>query len=119
MIASGDDQLCVRQSGHYELECLNHEFKAFIGSPFAESQDAVFRIAAACKIRIFRSSRQNAVRTDVNIVVAILFVEDLPVPGHEHRYRVRQKNHSGGNRAGCPVNARVLHARILQIDGIH
>jgi len=119
MISSGNDQLCIRHGSSHNLECLNHELEALVGSPFTERQNAVVRIATLREIRIFGSAGQNTMRSDVNIVVAVLFVKNLPVPGHEHRDGVREEDHSGGNSAGSAVKTRVLHACILQIDSIH
>jgi hypothetical protein len=55
----------------------------------------------------------------VNIVVTILFVQDLPITRHQYRDRIREKEHSGGNGTGRAVGARVSNSCILQIDGIH
>jgi hypothetical protein len=84
MVAAGDDQPGIGQgAGHY-LECIHHEFEAFVGSPLAKCQDAVLRISAPGKIRVFGSSGQNSVGPDMNIVVSIFFVENPAIAGHEY-----------------------------------
>jgi hypothetical protein len=119
MIPSGDDQLGVGQGCAHNLERLNHQLEPFVSSPFAEGQYAVLWVAAPGKVRILGSARQNAMGSNVDIVVAILFMQDLPIPRHEHRNRIREQEHSGGNSAGRAVGARVSNPCILQIDGIH
>jgi len=84
MISAGDDQLRVRQYVGDSLKSIDHEFEALVGSPLAERQNAVLRIAAAGESRVFGSSSQNTVRADVNIVVAIFFGEDPAIARHEH-----------------------------------
>jgi hypothetical protein len=51
--------------------------------------------------------------------VTILVVEDLPVPGHEYRNRIREQEHPGGDRASGAVDARVPNPGVLQINSIH
>jgi hypothetical protein len=53
------------------------------------------------------------------VVTSIFLVEDFAIPRHEHRYRIRQQEHSGGNRAGHAISTSVPDTGILQIDGIH
>ena len=82
MVAPGDNQLGCRQRLGEALEGLDHEFQALVRSPLAECQNAMLRIAAPGKIRIFRPSRQDPVRPHVHIVAAILVLEDLAIPRH-------------------------------------
>jgi hypothetical protein len=119
MIAPGDHQLRVRQGVGNNFERFSHELKPFVGSPFPECEDAMLRIAAPGKIRVFGPARQNPMGPDVNIVVTVLVMKDLPISGHEHGDRIREQEHSGGNRPGSPVGSRITNPRILQIDGIH
>jgi hypothetical protein len=88
MISAGDHQPGVWQNVGHSLECIDHEFEALVGSPLAKCEDAVLRISAAGKIRVFRSARQNTMRPNVNIVAAIFLGEDPAVAGHEHRHRI-------------------------------
>jgi hypothetical protein len=57
MISTADDQLGAGQGRFDDLERLNHEFKPFVGSPFAKGEDSVRGITAPGKIRVFRSAR--------------------------------------------------------------
>jgi hypothetical protein len=119
MVSASDDQLRIRQDVGHSLECVDHEFEALIRSPLTECQNAMLRIAAPGEIRVFRSTGQNTVRPNVNIFATIFFGQYPAIAWHEHRHRIRQEQHSGGNGASHLVNARVTNARILQIDSIH
>jgi hypothetical protein len=63
MVTSTNDQLRIRQSRGHNLERLDHQFEPFVGSPFSERQNAVFRITAPGKVRIFRPARQDSMRS--------------------------------------------------------
>ena len=83
MISASDHQLRVWQNVGYSMERIDHQFEALVCSPFAERQDAVFRISSAGKIRVFGSLRQNAMRPDMNILVAIFLGEDSAIARHQ------------------------------------
>ncbi len=55
----------------------------------------------------------------MHVVTSIFFVENFAIPRHEHRYRIRQQEHPGGNRASHAIGSRVPDTGILQVDGIH
>jgi hypothetical protein len=57
MVPSGHDQFGVGEGSANDLKRLNHELKPFVGSPFAERQDAMLWIAASGKVGILRSAR--------------------------------------------------------------
>jgi hypothetical protein len=79
----------------------------------------VFRIAAAGKVRVFGPAGENSVGPNMHIFATIFFVENLAVARHQNRYRIRQEKHSGSD---CPceaIGARMTHACVLQIDGVH
>ncbi len=57
MIAATDHQFRMGKRGLDNLERLNHQLKPLVGSPLAESQDALFRISAPGKVGIFRPAR--------------------------------------------------------------
>jgi hypothetical protein len=61
MISSSDDQLRVRHSLREQMKRLDHQFEPLVSSPFAESENAVLRIATPGEIRIFGCSAQDAV----------------------------------------------------------
>ena len=113
MVAAADDQLGAWHRVAHNPERINHEFEPLIGSPLAERKDAVLRIAAPRKVRVFGSSRQNAVGADVNIVAAVFVVKDRAVSRHEYRDRIRQKEHSGGDCASHAIETRVPNACVL------
>jgi hypothetical protein len=43
----------------------------------------------------------------MHIVASIFFVQDFAISGHQHRNRIRQQQHPGGNSARHPVGSRV------------
>lgn len=71
------------------MKRLNHELKTFVGSPFAEGEDAVLGIAAPGKVRVFRSARENAMGTNMNIVVTIFLGEDFAISRYQYGNRIR------------------------------
>jgi hypothetical protein len=82
MVAAGDDQLGARQSVRNKLERFEQQFKPLVCSPLAESQNAMLWISAPRKIWVFGFPRENAVRTQVNIVAPVFFVKNLAVARH-------------------------------------
>ena len=119
MVAPSDDQPGIRQSFVHELKGFNHQLKPFVGSPFAESQNAMFKIAPAREIGILRCASQNAVRANVHIVAAVFFVKNFAITRHENRHRIGEQKHSGGDGAGRAINRRMPHSCIFQIYRIH
>jgi hypothetical protein len=95
------------------LKRLDHQLQALVGSPFAESQNAMLGIAPPGEVWILRLSREDSVRAKMNIIATILFVEDLAIPGHEHGNGVRQKKHLGSGGAKQAIGARVAHSGVF------
>jgi len=91
MITPGNHQFHIRPPVGNLPECLDHQFQLFVSSPFPESQDAMFRIAAPRKIRILRTVRENAMSPNVYVLAAISFRQYLPVTRHKNRHGVRQQ----------------------------
>src|SRR5581483_7943346 len=58
-------------------------------------------------------------RSEMNIVAPVLVIQNLPVPRHENRDRVREQNHSGGDCPRSAVQGLVTNAHILQFNGVH
>ena len=85
MVASGDNQSRVRKRLRDGFERFDHEFQPLVGSPFAESKNAVLGIAAPRKVGIFRPGSENAVRTQMHIIAPIFFVQYFAVAGHQDR----------------------------------
>lgn len=83
MISAGNNQLYVRHSFGKQRKSFNHQLQPLIGSPLAEGENAVGRIPAPREIGKFRPPRQNAVGAQVNIVAAVLVIQDLAIAGHE------------------------------------
>gem|GEM_PF-1358865 len=119
MVSAANHQLGIGQRFRHILECFNHQLQPLISSPLAEGQNAMFRIAAAGKIRIFGFSGKNAVGSQMNIVAAILLVQYLAVSGHQHRDGVRHEKHLRGKCAGQAVAARMTHTSVFQVHRIH
>ncbi|MGD0987003.1 MAG: hypothetical protein ABR874_04275 [Candidatus Sulfotelmatobacter sp.] len=55
----------------------------------------------------------------MNIIAAILFVENFAVSGHKHGHGIRKQQHPGGDRPSRSIETRVAHARVLEIDRVH
>jgi hypothetical protein len=84
MVSSRDDEPGLRESLGENVESLNHEFEALVGSPFTEGKDAMCGIAAAGEIGIFGTRGEDTVGAKVHVVASIFFVKDLAVSGHEY-----------------------------------
>jgi len=91
MVPAGNDQLYVRRSFGKQLEGLNHQLQSLVCPPLAEGKNAIDRIPAPREIGKLRPPRQNAVGAQVNIVAAILVIQDLPISGHKYRDGIRQQ----------------------------
>jgi hypothetical protein len=113
MVASANDQLRIGHGLRKQVEGLNHQLEPLVGSPFAESENAMLRIAAPGKIGILRLPDQDAVRAQVNIIATVSFMEDLAIAWHEHGNGIRQQQHFGGNGASQTVSALVPHAGVF------
>jgi hypothetical protein len=83
MISSGDHQLGLRQAARNLVERLNHEFQTLVGSPLSEGQDPMDRVSASRKIGELRPARKNPVGSQVNIIAAVLVVQDLAIARHQ------------------------------------
>ena len=88
MVAPGNHELRVGQLCSDQVEGLEHQLKAFVSSPLAESQNPMHRGTAAGEIGKFRPAREDAMRTHVNVVASILVVQNLAIAWHEHRNRI-------------------------------
>jgi hypothetical protein len=119
MISPADHELGIRQRLVHNRKRLDHQLEPFVRSPLSEGQNAVLWIAAAGKVGILRAARQNSMRSQMHVGSAIFFVENLPIARHEHRNRIREQKHPRGQRSSHPVEARVPHASVLQIDCVH
>ena len=58
-------------------------------------------------------------RSQVNVVAAILVIQYLAVAGHQHRNRVGKQEHSSGEGTGQPVKPLVANSNILQFYCVH
>jgi hypothetical protein len=79
----------------------------------------MLRISAQREIGVLRSLRKNPVRPQVDIVVPIFVMQDPAISRHEHRDRIRQQKHSGGDRPSRAIDPRMPNSRIFQVDSIH
>jgi len=71
------------------------------------------RISAAREVGKFGPAGENAMGSQVNVVAAILVVQDFSITRHQHRDRVRQQQHAGRDRTPETVERFVPHAYIL------
>jgi len=84
MVASGDDEPCMRQNSGNDFEAFEHELQPLVGSPFSKCKNAVLGISSPRKVRILRPCRQNAMGTEMHIVAPVFFVQDLSIAGHQY-----------------------------------
>ena len=119
MVPACDHQFRIREGLRHVLKCLNHQLQPLVGSPFAEGQDAMFRISSSGKIGEFGFAGQNAVRAEMHIIAAIFFVQNLAIPRHKYGYGIGQKKHSSGQSARQPVGSGIAHSGILQVHCVH
>jgi hypothetical protein len=119
VVSSRDDEPGLRQGLGKNVESLNHELEALVGSPFTEGKDSMCGIAAAGEIGIFGTRGEDAVGTEMHVVASIFFVEDLAVSGHEHGDGIRTQKHFCREGTGQTVSARMLDAGIFEVDGVH
>jgi hypothetical protein len=103
MISSSDYELGLGQSLRDLFERLDHQLETFVGSPFAERENTVDRISSPRKIGDLGPARKNPVRSQVDIIAAILVVQDLAIAGHQHRDGIREQQHSRGNGPGKAI----------------
>jgi hypothetical protein len=119
MVASSNDKFCIGQTLSDNFKSLNHQFEPLVGSPFSKSKNAVLRIAAPRKVGILGPGGQNTVRTEMHIIAPIFILQNLQIPWHQHRHRIRQQKHSGGNGSCQAIGSGVPHAGILQVYSVH
>ena len=113
MISAGNHEFRLGQLRSNRIEGLDHKLEPFVGSPFAEGQNAVDRCTTSREVGEFRPSRQNAVGPQVDVVPSVLIVQDLAIAGHEHRDRVRKQQHSRRERAREPIDRLVTNSDVL------
>ena len=119
MVSAGNDESGIGQPRRDQIKCLDHEFETFVSSPFTERQDAVYRGSSPREVGEFRTPRKNAMRPQMYVVSPVLIIQDLSIAGHEHRYRIRQKQHSRGDSACVPIQPFVPNSHIFQLDCVH
>ncbi len=99
MVRSGNHQLGFGYLGSNQIECLDHEFETFIGSPFAESENAVDGSSTSREIGELGPACKNAMGAQVDVVPAVFVVQDLTIAGHKHGDGIREQQHSRSYRA--------------------
>jgi hypothetical protein len=99
MVSSADHQPGLGQSFRNVAKSVDHQLQALVCSPLPEGQNAVLRIATPGQIRILRFSGENAMRTQMNVVATVFFMQDLAISRHEHGNRVGHQEQLGGDRS--------------------
>ena len=89
MVAACDDELGIRHPVRQQIESLHHQLKPLIGSPLAESENALIGISATGKIGELGTARENSVRPQMHIVAPVFIVQYFSISRHEHGYGVR------------------------------
>jgi hypothetical protein len=86
VVAPGNHQLRFGHLRGNQIKSLDHQFQTLVGSPFAESQDAVDGRSTPREVGKLWPPGKNAVRSQVDVVAAILVVQYLAIAGHKHRH---------------------------------
>jgi hypothetical protein len=79
----------------------------------------MLRIAAPRKIGELWPSGENAMRPNMYVVSTVFLKQEFAIAGHEHRNRICQQQHSGGDGARHAIRVREAHAGIFQVDRVH
>src|SRR5215469_12823970 len=119
MIAPGYYEFGLGQFGHEQIKSLDHEFQALVRSPLSKSQNPESRGATTREIRQFGTPSQQSVGTEMDVVAAVLVIQNLAIAGHKYGDRIGEQQHPGGYRTSEAVKTLVAHAGILEFDGIH
>lgn len=119
MVSAGNDESRIGQPRRDQIKCFDHEFETFVSSPFTKRQDAMDRRSPPREVGKLRAPRENTMGAQMNVVSPILIVQDLSIAGHQHRYRIRQKQHSRSDSARVPIHPFVSNSHIFQLDCIH
>ncbi len=119
MVSAGDHELCLGHFGRDQVESLDHQLQPFVSSPLAERQNVSGKRYATREIGKLGAPRENAMRTQVNVVAAILVVQNLAISGHQHRDRIREQQSARSDRPRHAVNHLMSNSDILQFHGVH
>jgi hypothetical protein len=119
MISPRNYEFGLRQLPSKQVESLNHEFQTLVRAPFSKGQNVVGRSSTTRKVRKFGATSQQSVGAKMNIVAAVLIIQDLAISRHENRHGVRKKKHPGCHSTCEAVKAFTAHTYILQFHGIH
>jgi hypothetical protein len=119
MIAPGYYEFGFGQLRHQHIKSLDHEFQALVRSPLSKSQNAEGRSSTTREIREFGTPSQQSVGPEMDIVPAVLVIQNLAIAGHKYGDRIGEKQHPRGYRTREAVKTLVAHSGILEFDGIH
>lgn len=119
MVPSANHQPGVRQNFRHVFKRFDHQLQPLVGSPLAEGQNAMFRIAAPVKAGEFGLSREDAVGAKVNVIATVFFAQDLTIAGHKYGNGVGEKKHFCSDGAGQTIGARITDAGVFQINRVH
>ncbi len=90
MVSPSHNQFCFGHPRRQKVERLNHQFQALVGPPFAKGKNTVLRIATTGEVRKLRPARENAVRTQMNIIPPIFVVQNFSIARHQDRHGIRE-----------------------------
>jgi hypothetical protein len=119
MIATGYYEFGFGQLRHQRIKSLDHKFQTLVRSPLSKSQNPVGRSSTTREVGEFRTPGQQSVRTEMDVVPAVLIIENLAIAGHKYGDRIGKKQHPGGHRTSEAVKTLVAHSGVLEFDGIH
>jgi hypothetical protein len=82
MIAPGYYEFGFGQLRHEQIKSLDHEFQALVRSPFSKSQNPEGRSSTTREVREFGTPSQQSMGTEMDVVPAVLVIQNLAVAGH-------------------------------------
>jgi len=77
------------------------------------------RLAAPGEIGKLGAAGKNAMGAQMNVVAAIFVVQNFAVAGHQNRNRIREQQHTRGQRAGESIETFVTNSGVFQVHRIH
>ena len=119
MISPGNHESGLRELWSEQIESLDHEFETLIRAPFPKGQNTVGGSSTTRKVGEFGSPSKESVGAEMNIVTAILIIQDLAISGHENGHGVRKQKHPRGHSASESIQTFMAHSCVLQFDRIH
>jgi len=119
MVPSANHEPGIRQNIRHVFKRFDHQLQPLVGSPLAEGENTMFRIAAPVKAGEFGLSREYAVGAKMNVIATVFFMQDLPISRHQHGNGIGEKKHFCSDGTRQTIGACIADASIFQINRVH